>query len=285
MNGKSEFQTGLYPLVPVGRDCSAVVCRSRFLKRAGKFIAAACLGFALYFSNIPSVSAQFFEMSSCSNSFYSGALLSASSSGTVLLSGMRPLASSSGGLTSLQIGSGASLRRPVSSASLGTESQGSFIVGASLMFQAVDLADVVVGQDLWEYDYALSGTGLLSGQGLTIFFDYQNYKLLQNPPPPVAGWDLLSVQPDTLLTSAGFFDALSSNNVANLSGVNFSIKFVWMGTGTPGAQPFYFYDSTNIGTPIFSGQTSSVPEPSVVLLGLCGLAAWAGVVRARSKSI
>ena len=122
---------------------------------------------------------------------------------------------------------------------------------------------------------------MLAGQGLTIFFDYTKYTLLQNPPPPAAGWDILSVQPDTLLSSAGFFDAQALSGFANLSGVTFSINFIWLGSGTPGGQPFTYYD-TNFST-ISGGQTSAVPEPSVAWLGFAGLAAWAGFARVRLK--
>lgn len=228
-------------------------------------------------------------------SFGANSPLTAAASGSVLLPlssltlGSPTTAGSSSDLIAysvsgpLQLGGGNSLRQPVASLPAATESQGAFLVGASLMYQAVDLADVIVGQDLWRYDYALEGTGLLAGQGLTIFFDYQNYASLQSPPPGVAGWDILAVQPDTLLSSAGFFDALALGNVGNLSGVTFSIEFVWLGQGVPGAQPFSFYDSTNGFAQIAGGQTSAVPEPAAIWLGMAGLGAWFAFARVRAR--
>ena len=46
---------------------------------------------------------------------------------------------------------------------------------ATFRFEVVDLADTTPGQDLWEYRYTVTGLALTTGQGFTIFFDFNLY--------------------------------------------------------------------------------------------------------------
>ena len=117
---------------------------------------------------------------------------------------------------------------------------------------------------MWEYRYTVSGLALTANQGFTIFFDLNLYTLLQNPPPFVnADWDPITVQPDLALNSNGFYDALALRNNPSLVDP-FKVRFVWLGTGTPGAQPYTVHD-TDFST-ISQGQTTNVPEPASLVL-------------------
>ena len=150
---------------------------------------------------------------------------------------------------------------------------------ATMIFEATNLADTTPGQDLWEYSYRLSDVTLTANQGFTIFFDLSLYKLLQNPPPFVnADFDLLVAQPDLALHSNGFYDAQALRNNPSLADP-FKEKFVWLGTGTPGSQPFTVYNA-DFSTQS-QGQTTSVPEPSVLALLLA--AQGAAICHRRSK--
>ena len=134
------------------------------------------------------------------------------------------------------------------------------LLAATILYTATDVADLVPGQDLWEYRYVVSGLTLTAGQGFTIFFAPNLYTLLETPPPFVnADWDALTVQPDVLLNSAGYYDALALRTNPSFADP-FKLRFVWLGTGTPGAQPFTVYD-TDFST-ISQGQTTTIPEPS-----------------------
>ena len=118
-------------------------------------------------------------------------------------------------------------------------------IAVTFRFEVVDLADTTPGQDLWECSYQLSGLTLTAGQGFTIFFDVNFYKLLQSPPPFVnADFDLLTVQPDLALNSNGFYDAQALRNNPSFADP-FKLRFVWLGTGgaTPGAQPYTVYNA------------------------------------------
>ena len=128
------------------------------------------------------------------------------------------------------------------------------------------------------HSYQVSGLTLTAGQGFTIFFDANLYRLLQDPPPFVsADWDTISIQPDLALHSDGFYDTLALRNNPAFTDP-FKLRLVWLGTGTPGAQPFTVYN--NDFTTITQGQTTNVPEPSALALLL---AAQAAICNRRAK--
>lgn len=143
-----------------------------------------------------------------------------------------------------------------------------------MISEATDVADTTPGEDLWQFSFTPGDFTFATGQGFTVFFDRALFSQLQSPPPSVnADWDLLSVQPDLLLGSDGFYDALALRNSPVLSDP-FRVNAVWLGTGSPGPQRFTIYATSF--QPIAQGQTTNVPEPSATLLLLsaltCGIA-------------
>ena len=150
-----------------------------------------------------------------------------------------------------------------------------------MIYAATDVADTTLGEDIWEYSYTFAGFTFGAGQGFTVFFDRTLFSQLQSPPPFVnADWDPLTIQPDLILGSNGFYDALALRNAPSLANP-FKVKFVWLGTGTPAAQPFVIYNtdfSTNT-----QGQTTSVPEPSALALLLATVTTFAS--RRRGKGV
>jgi len=157
------------------------------------------------------------------------------------------------------------------------------ISGATtISYEATDLTDTTPGEDLWQYTYTVGGFEFDTDYGFTIFFDYQLYADLEDPPPSVnLEWDSIVWQPDSGLPDDGVYDALALVDVASLADP-FTVSFVWLGTGAPGAQFFDVYDSSF--NTVESGQSAPVPEPGTILLvgsGLIGLAglrkkAWKG---------
>jgi len=135
----------------------------------------------------------------------------------------------------------------------------------SITYQATNLADTTPGQDLWNYSYNVSGFSFAQSQGFTVFFDQNLYTLLQSPPPTVSSdWNAITVQPDLALSSNGFYDAQATRGSPSLSDP-FSVNFVWLGTGIPGAQPFTVYDA-NFSTLVAGNTASPVPEPASTVL-------------------
>lgn len=138
---------------------------------------------------------------------------------------------------------------------------------ALITFAASNLADITPGQDLWEYTYRVSLANFGAGEGFTVNFNRSLYTLLQSPPPVVnADWDALTIQPDLALHSDGFYDALALRNAPSLANP-FIVRFVWLGSGVPGAQPFTVHDQ-NFSV-ISQGQTAPIPEPSTRLFMIC----------------
>jgi hypothetical protein len=158
------------------------------------------------------------------------------------------------------------------------------ISGATtISYEATDLTDTTPGEDLWQYSYTVDDFLFNNmNYGFTIFFDYSLYADLEDPPPYVnSDWDLLVWQPDSGIPDDGAYDAFALADGASLADP-FTVSFVWLGIGAPGAQSFDVYD-TAFDT-VESGQTAPVPEPGTILLvgsGLLGLAglrkkAWKG---------
>lgn len=138
---------------------------------------------------------------------------------------------------------------------------------ALITFGASNLADTTPGQDLWEYTYQVGLANFGAGEGFAVNFNRNLYTLLQSPPPVVNGdWDALTIQPDLTLHSDGFYDALALRDDPSLADP-FLVRFVWLGSGVPGTQPFNVYDQDF--SVISQGQTAPIPEPSTPLFMLC----------------
>lgn len=156
----------------------------------------------------------------------------------------------------------------------------------TIQFEARDLADVVAGEDLWEYEYFLSGFTFGANTGFTIYASEAVFMNLTIPTPPTADWDAQVVEPDTTLASPGWYDALALQAAPSLSGP-FLMRFVWLGgPKTPGSQPFDIYELDSLGnlTVVDDGRTvpRSLPEPATALLVVAGLGALRATRRRRA---
>lgn len=151
---------------------------------------------------------------------------------------------------------------------------------ANVVFEAFDLRDSTPGQDLWRYDYRISDAEFQQGQGFSILFVPSLYASLGSPlAGGSADWSVIAVQPDRILNDSGYFDGLALKSAPNLA-TEFSVTFVWLGAGTPGAQAFDFYNA-DFSTR-FSGQTVTVPEPDAKSLIATSLLALLALRQIRS---
>jgi len=142
-----------------------------------------------------------------------------------------------------------------------------------IQFHATDLP-VVGSADRWQYEYVVSDASFASGFGFSILFPVGEAKSLQVVPThPSTDWDVVAIQPDTILSSDGRYDAQALVNGASL-GSPFTVSFDWLAQGIPGSQAFEIYDPSF--ATIGSGQTVPVPEASGIALLMPGLAALAG---------
>jgi hypothetical protein len=135
------------------------------------------------------------------------------------------------------------------------------------------LADATPGEDLWRYDYKVSGRSFVQSGFFDIYFDPDLFASLLAGPPPNADWDVTILQqpaPGNLPPfDTGIFDAFALTSDPSLVGT-FSVSFAYRGTGSPGAQPFEIFD--DLSNSVETGFTTLIPEPSTAALSLIGLA-------------
>lgn len=135
-----------------------------------------------------------------------------------------------------------------------------------------DVADVVVGEDRWTYQYSLDEFAYDAGYGLTVYFDPDLYVDLDpSPAAPNAHWDAITVEPDANLGDDGFYDAEALVDLPPIGGA-FTVSFVWLGAGPPGAQAFEVREPAPSFATVLTG-TTVLPEPGSSALGACALCA------------
>ncbi len=138
------------------------------------------------------------------------------------------------------------------------------------------------GGGQWEYTYEVANTGLLVNsqpaaiKEFTIWFDWGLYSnlVVTTAAPLSNAWDQIVWQPEPVLHDAGGYDALANLTnpgiAAGQSVKGFSVKFNWLGQGTPGSQRYEIINPNTFQT-IDAGDTI-IPEPAtLLLLGLGGL--------------
>jgi hypothetical protein len=144
-----------------------------------------------------------------------------------------------------------------------------------------DVADVVPGEDRWEYAFQVDGFASYgAGYGFTVRFDPDHYAALDPDPTVPPQWDAITAEPDPDLGDDGFYDAEALVDAPNAAAV-FRVSFVWLGTGTPGAQPFDVREPSPSFEVVESG-TTVLPEPAGLSLGASALAALAATRRTSS---
>ncbi len=148
----------------------------------------------------------------------------------------------------------------------------------TITFTASDLPDSTPGEDLWRYDYTVTGRSFLQSEFFDIYFEPNLYGTLTAGPAPDPGWDVLILQqPDPANLppfDRGIFDAFALTDNPPLLDA-FSVSFVFLGAGSPGPQLFEIFDADS--ELVESGITSVpgeevIPEPSTAALLLIGLA-------------
>ena len=139
---------------------------------------------------------------------------------------------------------------------------------AIIEFTTLDLLDSFPGEDLWQYEYTVSGFTFGVDQGFSVYFDPILYSdLVAGSVPP--DWDILTIQPDPVLEDDGSYGALATVNVASLANP-FVVTFEWLGGASgPGKQPFTIeeFDQSGAYIELERGVTrAAVPEPATLLL-------------------
>lgn len=152
---------------------------------------------------------------------------------------------------------------------------------AAVVYKAVDLPDINTGLDHWRYDYRIAGA-FTAFDTLTLEFAPGLYEGLDVSTPPA----VLLAQPvvvglpgtSSLLMLTATTDLPSHLDTA-------SVSFVWLGSGSPGAQAFSVV--SDAGTILQDGMAAqdvplAVPEPASLALLLAASVSGA-LVRRRGR--
>lgn len=155
----------------------------------------------------------------------------------------------------------------------------------TLSATAVDLPDVVAGQDLWQIDYSLAGP-LAQFTGVNLIYPFADFDTLTVVTEPPSELDYaLTPAPssaDALLTLTALSDLTPDYTT------NFSVSFTKLTANALGPQAYELFDDTfaviDTGS-ITIGSPSPVPEPSKAALLLLGAFAVAGAQWRRSRAV
>ena len=146
----------------------------------------------------------------------------------------------------------------------------------TVIFTVTDLADTTAGEDLWRYDYTVSGPVDAFGS-LNLLFSPALYASLQSQTLD-PNLSLLDVQPDALAPADGIVYITPINALLAAETTALSVDVVWLGGmgSTPGSQAFEVVDGAGslvgrgVSRPLNGG---TVPEPSALLLAATALLA------------
>lgn len=110
------------------------------------------------------------------------------------------------------------------------------LVAASLSAGSLQVQVTQLGSNSFRFTYVLSNYTFQANQELAIQFDPTLYASLSNPMAP-SGFSVVLLQPNNPPGTVGYYSARALVNNPSLVGP-FSVDFMYLGTGYPGAQSF-----------------------------------------------
>lgn len=167
----------------------------------------------------------------------------------------------------------------------------SLVVAAALSAPGANAASidynlVSLGGDAWRYSYVVdNSTAPVDFDEFTIYFDLPVTATITSFTAP-AGWDTLTIQPDSSVPASGFADAVHAGGHIPAGTVltGFSVDFTVAPGAQPGSQSFDLVASNPFQV-VYSGTTTlaPVPEPDSAALMVSGVAALAFLLRRRTN--
>lgn len=148
-----------------------------------------------------------------------------------------------------------------------------------------------LGGSNYRYVYTVSNDGSLgSGASVELFdvmFDPALYLesslVISTPASPGSSWDEIFLVSAPGVPAAYDAMALAGGIPVGAALGGFSVDFAWIGTGTPGNQPFAIYDPGSFALLAegMTGNLAAVPVPAAAWLLGSGIAAMLGFCRQR----
>ena len=146
---------------------------------------------------------------------------------------------------------------------------------AALTYEAVDVPDPVAGVDRMKYVYHLNGA-FPTFYGFNLIYDSSHYANLDVTVPLGSDWfGLPPIQPDASAPLDGLLTYTAQTDIADATST-FEVEFDWLGSGTPGSQPYeIFDDGFNIVSTARTTEfgVNTVPEPATLALVVTALLA------------
>lgn len=151
----------------------------------------------------------------------------------------------------------------------------------AISYTALDLEDVIVGEDRWQYSYTVTGDSFDMGTAFAVEFEKTMFVLSESPDSqptaPNNNWYVQTLtsnfNPDVFV-----YDAYAEIDNASLAN-QFIVDFVWKGGSEgPGSQFFVVYneyETLQIGD-MTTATAAPVPVPAAIWLLGSGLAALGG---------
>lgn len=138
-------------------------------------------------------------------------------------------------------------------------------------FLATDLADTTAGEDLWVFDYAITGP-LVEFESVNLLFASRDF----SPALAVLTSDIsISTTVTAPVASPAADGQVLATAMVPLPGNAFaamSVQFVWTGAGLPGAQSFEVLDDQfNVLSTGTTMMAAAVPEASTVAMLFAGM--------------
>jgi hypothetical protein len=164
------------------------------------------------------------------------------------------------------------------------------LLAARIEYQVTSVDGTPASGSLFRYTYLLSDIIFEANQELDIRFDPDLYGALSNATAG-AGFDVLLFQPNNPPGVFGNYTAFALVDDPSLA-EPFSVEFVFLGTGAPGAQPFFVNQYDPGGSFLFSIESglttpaggAPIPEPAGFSLGGVGLLVIVGWWAVRRRS-
>lgn len=152
----------------------------------------------------------------------------------------------------------------------------------AISFQLVDLTDIAPDQDLWRYDYRITG-GFAQFSSIEILYPApQVASITPVVPSPNPGWDISVIQPIAGIPADGIYTLVALSDSPALASA-FQATFVWKGPGIPATQAFNVMDGSF--SLLESGTTvpTAIPEPALFAQLALGLVLIAVRLRRRRR--
>ena len=182
------------------------------------------------------------------------------------------------------------LKRDIASNTVTRSIAALVLLSAASMSNAIPMVEFALedlGGDMFRYNYTIHNDHSIDTVvEINTFFDPVLYDTtsLGNETAPGRWLPFVDDLSDPAIYQAVDFSMDPSSGVPPMTSLSgFSVDFLWLGSGLPGAQPFELL-TTNFLDPLIQGMTTTTAVPLPPAIFLLGSALGMGAIRVRKRS-